>query len=301
MATRKPNPEATKLLSSSFDRLPNDCKVNAFSFLGVKDMNTVATCSKDCLVARNNHSLNQERIGTIIATKKTTVRSFGNTIRSAELNNVFSHNCTHLRMEGVNHINSEMVEDLPELTGVTKLDLSLPDDKPQDVDDDVVSALVEMCPNATELDMSKILSGVVVGMSRSTTVRLTWNGCNVKILWGPRLFRSELLTELYMDNATFTTYYSLEESEIIYGHDAVDAHRIFLLKNCRNIQRLSIRNATLLSHGSEGEGYEEVKLPESFIIKFVRYHSTLRWLCSDLSAKNVAILKKERPEISFVS
>jgi hypothetical protein len=37
------------------------------------------------------------------------------------------------------------------------------------------------------------------------------------------------------------------------------------------------------------------------LIKMVRLHPTLRWLRSDLSEENVAMLKQERPEITFVS
>ena len=36
-------------------------------------------------------------------------------------------------------------------------------------------------------------------------------------------------------------------------------------------------------------------------MKMVRLHPTLKWLRSDLTAENVAILQQERPDVTFVS
>lgn len=40
---------------------------------------------------------------------------------------------------------------------------------------------------------------------------------------------------------------------------------------------------------------------QEMLIKMVRCHCTLRWVRSDLSAENVAMLQQERPEVVFVS
>ena len=42
-------------------------------------------------------------------------------------------------------------------------------------------------------------------------------------------------------------------------------------------------------------------LPQEVIVKMVRNRPQLRWLRSDLTPENVAMLQQERPEITFVS
>jgi len=43
------------------------------------------------------------------------------------------------------------------------------------------------------------------------------------------------------------------------------------------------------------------RIPQDMLMKMVRHHPTLRWLRSDLTPENVAILQQERPDITFVS
>lgn len=68
-----------------------------------------------------------------------------------------------------------------------------------------------------------------------------------------------------------------------------------MLMDCQHLERLSIKRT---SYGTEELGFEPVT--QGMLIKMVRHHATLRWLRSDLSKENVAMLKRERPEISFV-
>lgn len=42
-------------------------------------------------------------------------------------------------------------------------------------------------------------------------------------------------------------------------------------------------------------------IPQGMLMKMVRNLSRLRWLRSDLSPENIAILHQERPEVTFVS
>jgi hypothetical protein len=73
----------------------------------------------------------------------------------------------------------------------------------------------------------------------------------------------------------------------------------YLLMHCRHLERLILKNVTWFVSGSD---HELEPLPQEIIIKMVRYHPTLRWLQSDLTEENVAILKQEaRPEITFVA
>ena len=51
-------------------------------------------------------------------------------------------------------------------------------------------------------------------------------------------------------------------------------------------------------NGSEGTSQP---VRQEMLIKMVRLHPTLRWLRSDLTKENIAMLQQERPEITFVS
>jgi len=69
-----------------------------------------------------------------------------------------------------------------------------------------------------------------------------------------------------------------------------------VLRNCRNLERVSIKNATWSWIKGEHE-----PLTQGMLVNFVRLHSTLRRLCSNLTEESVAMLNQERPKITFVS
>ena len=61
--------------TACFDDLNNDCLVHIMSFLPTEDMNTVAMCSQACREARNNESLDQTRIATIVCREESTTNA----------------------------------------------------------------------------------------------------------------------------------------------------------------------------------------------------------------------------------
>jgi hypothetical protein len=69
-----------------------------------------------------------------------------------------------------------------------------------------------------------------------------------------------------------------------------------MLMRCKHLERLSIKNSTYFQNGKEVQ-----LVPQGMIIKFVRHTPTLRWLRSDLTEENVAMLQQERPAITFVT
>jgi hypothetical protein len=71
-----------------------------------------------------------------------------------------------------------------------------------------------------------------------------------------------------------------------------DAHYMFQFAH--NVQRLSIKDASF------GDGNESRQVSQCMLIKMVRRHRNLRWLRSDLTADNIAMLQRERPEMTFV-
>jgi hypothetical protein len=72
----------------------------------------------------------------------------------------------------------------------------------------------------------------------------------------------------------------------------------YLLRNGNALEQLSIKNVNWCLKGSS---LKRFPISQGMLIKTVRSHSTLRWLLSDLSAKNVALLQQESPQIIFIS
>jgi hypothetical protein len=62
---------------------------------------------------------------------------------------------------------------------------------------------------------------------------------------------------------------------------------------------LSLRNARICYRDDDENSVRD--LPQSAIIKFVRRAANLAWLRSDLTPENVAMLQRERPDVTFVS
>ena len=75
--------------------------------------------------------------------------------------------------------------------------------------------------------------------------------------------------------------------------------RRYMFERCPSIERLSIKDCAIDEYDFE-EPESELP-PQEDLVKMVRNHPSLRWLRSDLSAENVAMLQQERPEINFVS
>lgn len=80
--------------------------------------------------------------------------------------------------------------------------------------------------------------------------------------------------------------------------DDSDNDYAYLMVRCMRLQRLSIKNATWCT---EENPLEKFRVSQQMLIKMVRNHATLKWLRSDLSAENVAMLRQERPDVTFVS
>ena len=80
----------------------------------------------------------------------------------------------------------------------------------------------------------------------------------------------------------------------------MEAGHLYLLYYCKNLERLSIniKDATWYTDGNPTETFS---ISQEMIIKMVRNNRGLRWLRSDLTAENVAMLQQERPDITFVT
>jgi Leucine-rich repeat (LRR) protein len=192
------------------------------------------------------------------------------------------------------------------LTKVTVLDLS---DCPHDANVMVglyiaCNGLALILPNLRELDLSYLPATwnvvPVEAFCRSCPqlTKFTWNGsCTDLNLSGQDFDHSPNLAELYVDGALFTDFVNDRRA---WGEEWVDDTdtACYMLMECAPLERLSIKNTSLTSVSYYAQEAQPVS--QEIIMKFVRHTPTLRWLRSDLTEENVAILHQERPNVKFV-
>ena len=105
---------------------------------------------------------------------------------------------------------------------------------------------------------------------------------------------SDSLTELHLDNSRLL----LLNSENAEAYENGGQSGFFLFKFCSSLERLSIKN---VSWASEPRVRKRKDVSQAMLIKMVRNHPTLRWLRSDLTEENIAMLQQERPDITFLT
>ena len=298
--------------TASFNDLNNDCLVHIFSFLPVEDMNSVAICNQHCREARSNEFLDQTRTGTIICSdaKSTTVKSLSNSLIKAS--NTFTDNHTRLTIVGLEKLENESLPRcIPPLLSVTCLELSL---NPNERNESTLFkcfplvSLSWFLPNVRELILSDISfhsnAGYLVRFCNGLVnlVRVTWTGGGRLAMEGQGFGASSCsrLTELILDGCCLVHHpygRRIQEALAIMSTDTV-GQNINILRRCKNLERLSIKGATLSISYSDHATNEPI--PQEMLMKMVRCHPALRWLRSDLTQENVAILQQERPEVTFV-
>jgi len=281
------------------------------SRLPFQDLNEVAMVDRRCRDMRNHESLNQTRSGTIVLTRTTTTRE---SLRRAMLergwNAVFSGNRTHLVVFGLKrveqlqnwHRSHRHPNPLLPLAGVTSLKVEYNRDNVNDAVErraactNAFVTLIRVLPYIRELDTNYLELDKIneLGTCPNLT-RVTWNGCKGLNICGYDLGgAASSLQELYVDDyhveygglrRDFSSFYTSETT------------RGYLWVNCTRLERLSMKNATWQCRDMA----EPEPLYQEMLINMVRCHPTLRWLRSDLTEENVAMLKEERPEITFVT
>lgn len=292
-----------------FANLNCDCKVYILSYLSADDLNSFAMCSRDCRQVRNDESLDQTRAATILWTKKTTPNSFYRKIQ--ETRHVFGGNRTRLkvvcpenlierRIRYMDYLPS-VVEPLEEVTSLECLGYSY----------QVVpwTMLAHILPNLQMIDgvFSTFLKhsiGIFVKHCPALT-KITCNNGSKRISFtGSEFQGANSPTHLYLDSPVSSKYSCMFDNDCAFfrfgarvdvrQYLASDRFDCYLLMKCSRLECLSIKGATLMAYGND-------PLPQGVLVNMVRRHPTLRWLRSDLTAENIAMLKQERPEITFVT
>lgn len=78
---------------------------------------------------------------------------------------------------------------------------------------------------------------------------------------------------------------------------AKEVHSQLIARSVRASQTLEGTGWRVLARGAHRANATRIEM----LIKMVRLHPTLRWLRSDLTEENVAMLKQERPDQTFLS
>jgi hypothetical protein len=142
------------------------------------------------------------------------------------------------------------------------------------------------------------------------TAEVGYRGCHHFYLEQPVNSDTISLREIHIDpfgvyfdatSVPITAYckeYSQLEQEQWFGRASYfnNGADWVLLQEYTNLERVTLKHAEYV----ERHPYRYWKqLPQEALFKFVRHTPTLRWFCSDLTQENIAILKKERPEVEF--
>ena len=133
------------------------------------------------------------------------------------------------------------------------------------------------------------------------------SGLNTKIIMNRSQRAICLRGVLSGRSATRITELYLDDSELIilvpYGDTPEEfsdsGESVYMFDRHANLACLSIKNATCRLRNEEDSRETAQPVPQEMLIKMVRRHPSLRWLRSDLSEENIAMLQQERPEITF--
>lgn len=305
---------AIKVSASSLTDLNDNCLVHMLSYLPFEDLNSVDVCNRHCREVRRHESLDQTRSGTIVCRENTTIESLLNAVANNRWRNIFKGNRTNLRIEGFERLpscthNTPQSANRALLRRVTSLNLSRnPRDAERPIQHNTLMHLVRILPNLREVNLSHVKTvnnaetTIFLELSRYCPLLsvLSWNGVDGSIdMHGMNLRTTGNLTEFYIDDAHFIlTGQSMAWARMINRTrgGAPELH-LFAL-GPRGLERVSIKGATM---ENQEDGLERQSLSQETIIRFVRNTPTLRWLRSDLSDENMAMLKQKRPEVTFAS
>jgi hypothetical protein len=295
----------------SFDDINDNCILEIFKCLSVENLNSIAVfISSRSRDLRNHVSLDQTRTGTIVCTENTTVESIREAFVSQEWNQVFRGNRTRLKIVGLERmprIPSGRLykirggQDRLLLTNVSSLETS--NDSLTKPGYWNVLFFVSMLSNLREIDLSHMkietrrrrsLVESIVKRCRSLQKVISNGSQRAIIMQGSLSYRGFMsyVTELHLDDSLlFSALIFCERSSF-----SDSGNPNYILCRFTNIVSLSIKN---LAWCGWNTGVQPVT--QEMLIKMVRRHPTLRWLRSDLTEANIAMLQQERPEITFVS
>ena len=313
-ANESPPRRRQRLEILSLNDLNDHCALEILRYLSVEELNSaIVFINSRYRELRNHDSLNQTRTGTIVCTDDTTADSVCRTFTDHAWDQVFTGNCTHMKVVGIERMRPIIapfqIDEFSEhqLPNVSSLDISsnvvVGVGNQRDVCIHNVGAFLTMLPNLEAVNLSYMQLGIgslcfIVQRYASRTLRkVTWNGSFLEVDLTGLAYDGEPLetpvAELVLDDSVLHTPF-------LYPEELFSVHgggHFFMFQHCQGLERLSIKNATWSGHVNR----DRRAVTQGMLIKMVRLHPTLRWLRSDLTEENIAMLRQERPDITFVS
>lgn len=250
--------------------------------------------------------------------------------REEHWSETFSGRRTHLRLSGLTHLSSN-IEPIDEaffstvcsLEQVTSLDCSMVpqsdggncDDNEEEEQNERIRlnrrplylapfedyvdkgfaqglALSLLVPNIRSLDISNLpLTTIGVAWLTENNSALEVIRWNHSLIWPisndsvSHLEALKYLKEVYLD-----------ESRILLCTDLID-NTLWdtLIDHTHRLERVSVLGTCWCRKGQLTE------ISQDYLVKFVKNVASLRWFRSDLSTENIERLKKDRPDVMFVS
>lgn len=292
-----------------FDDLNTDVLVNILSYLVREQIDDVSVLSKHLAEARNHPSFDQSRTATIICKPRTVLGFYQSIARKAGSSFPHNGNKKILEVKGLENLEAP-VEPGPirrvyahgqqtdnHLQSVTCLNLSAsPKAKYQPLlEYNTVMSVIQILPNLQELDLS--YNGMRYNDSLLNKLKdikkicpdlnsIKWNGRRGSL---PRMRK---LAVLHLDDSQI--FFNSEEMRMIeFGN-----MNHYLFYQITGLECLSIKNAC---YRTAEEPDKRHPFSQEMLIQLVRFHPTLRWLRSDLTEENIAMLKQQKPEVMIVS
>ena len=299
---------------AGFNAIPVDCGLRVLSFLTEEDVPNAAQMSRSFWDASHHDSLSQSRTAvvacgsleganssvalfeTLVAMHKTGKFSRFNKVKITQVANMGGK----VTMKQVNKIARRI-----KVRDVNALDLSRPVKQIDEFSYLLVypKALMSIMPNLREIDLSNThyRMSVLQDLAKKCPdlEKLTWNNRRYGLdVMGIDLVGCKKLKELYMDN---TGFFNQDRPDFMQNTEWFYTLGTPLLFYCKELVRVSLKNAHDHAVSEKNRATAELPLPQSALKRFVQGTPTLRWFRSDLTPENVALLQTEHPEITFVS
>jgi hypothetical protein len=302
-----------------FDSIPTECKISILQFLDVDSLGNVAQVSRRFHDDSLNPSLPHNRTATLTCVRRVDESTGLLTASPFSLLQKLidkSWSDKYWRFNKVKIIGHNLLENvsIPEvrnmlpgyimLQHVRVLDLSFPSNalkKDTTLKVCIPAILTYVMPCLKEIDLSNanVTESALRYFAYECPVleKVTWNNhFSNTHMSGKALDECPRLKEIYMDDSVFT--YGFGESQAICSPTEWLHYCIFSHCNA-NLERVSLQNAKVREpEFCSAPGPKQI-FPQSGLMKFVRNTPSLRWFRSDLSPENVAILRVERPEVTF--
>lgn len=287
----------------TFDDIPDDCLVHALSFLSLDDLNgTVVVINQHFRRLRNHESLDQTRTVTIICSRShgTTASSVANALQATR--RILTQNHTHFKIVGLGMHRDTPFPYIGLFRTCTTLELVEPNEH-SSLDYWCLRFLSQRFPSVTKLITAGVL-GPAIAMLCGKFTHLTRIKCSRGIFdaTGTAIADAANLTEVHMNGCRFVAISRNHMDEVeSFSNEPQFVHteNKFLLNKCQRLQRLNIKGATWSA--DFWDDTQTVPIPQGILVKLVRHHASLQWVNSDLTEDSVAMLKAERPDVTFVN